>query len=259
MKTKFTVKRLIIGCIIFALGLMTLLTLCIPLIKVSDPWIDQLISLYNLNTKTYDSGFTLLDFESDTDINKVLALICGISSLLQLLLSIAAMILAVLSIFIFDNARAKKILCGIAIPCLVFNGLYMIWGLVLNGFYKYLLIFEDGSWGLFSSGDSYAFYEHKTYTLAYLGFILGALLFVAYIVCSLMLKDDMARKETSRRASDVPISATISYNSQDEKQQSDCLTQVNNIAEALKQYKELLDCGIITQEEFDEKKKSILG
>ena len=37
-------------------------------------------------------------------------------------------------------------------------------------------------------------------------------------------------------------------------------TQVeNSTAEQLKKYKELLDMGIITQEEFDAKKKQLLG
>ena len=35
--------------------------------------------------------------------------------------------------------------------------------------------------------------------------------------------------------------------------------KAGNIAEELKQFKELLDMGIITQEEFDAKKKQLLG
>ena len=34
--------------------------------------------------------------------------------------------------------------------------------------------------------------------------------------------------------------------------------QPQNVAKELKGYKELLDCGIITQEEFEEKKKELL-
>ena len=33
----------------------------------------------------------------------------------------------------------------------------------------------------------------------------------------------------------------------------------SNVAAEIKQYKELLDCGAITQEEFDQKKKQLLG
>ena len=36
-------------------------------------------------------------------------------------------------------------------------------------------------------------------------------------------------------------------------------TNVSDTIDSLKKYKELLDCGIITQEEYDTKKKQILG
>ena len=46
---------------------------------------------------------------------------------------------------------------------------------------------------------------------------------------------------------------------QDKRAESTITTSTNNTAEELKQYKELLDSGVITQEEFDAKKKQVLG
>lgn len=261
MKTQFTIKRLIVGGIVFALGLMTLLTLCIPLLKVSDPLIDKIITQRLLDIKPYESGFTLLDFESSVGMDEEMAIICGIFSLLQLLLSIATMILAVLCIFVFDKALMKKILRSFAISCIVFIGLYMVWGIVFGGLYKYLHIFNDGSWGLYSttgSGWTAVLYETETFTLAYIGFIIGALLFISYIVCSLVLKDDIGQKEKCGKTNNVVIEATKTESAAQNRQFNN-LTQANNIAEALKQYKDLLDSGVITQEEFNRKKQEILG
>ena len=42
-------------------------------------------------------------------------------------------------------------------------------------------------------------------------------------------------------------------------QKSDNLVLTNDVANALKQYKELLDASIITQEEFEKKKQEILN
>ena len=46
---------------------------------------------------------------------------------------------------------------------------------------------------------------------------------------------------------------------QDKREENKKTISTNNNAEELKQYKELLDSGIITQEEFDAKKKQLLG
>lgn len=121
MKTQFTVKRLIVGCIVFALGLMTLLTLCIPLLNVNDPQVDALISYNRLDIDTYESGFTLIDFDSSAGMEGDAAIVSGVIALLQLLLSISTMIFSALCIFFFNPQSAKKILRGFAIACLVFS------------------------------------------------------------------------------------------------------------------------------------------
>jgi len=54
------------------------------------------------------------------------------------------------------------------------------------------------------------------------------------------------------------IQMKIEMNKQSKNQPSTVINQVSN-AEELKKYKELLDSGVINQEEFDAKKKQLLG
>lgn len=136
----------------------------------------------------------------------------------------------------------------------------MILGAVLaNHFYNCLIIFSDGSWGLFSSSSGYGriYYTTTTTTLSYIGLIIGVLLFTAYVVCTLLLKEDKAFKVNTDKNANTANEEIRSIKPRAE-QKSDNITQAKDIADALKQYKELLDSGIITQAEFDEKKKWIL-
>jgi len=259
MKIQFTAKRLIIGCIVFTMGLMTLLCLCIPLLQVNDPMIDAISSSYP-DFKFYESGFTLLNFSSNA-IDEEMAIVCGLFSLLQLLLSLTTMIFSVVCIFVFDKKIADKIFRGFTIACFVFLVLYMIWGIIFSGaLYKYLIIYKDGSWGLFDTAFG-GLYQTATSTLAFLGFIFGVLLFAAYIVCTIVLKDDMKLKifsGTKLGATDKTheVQDTTATTA---KQKSVDVSAARNVAEALKQYKELLDSGIITQDEFNEIRRKILG
>lgn len=231
MENQFTIKRLLVGIVVFALGLMTLLTLSIPLLKVDYP----ILSVMSI----YESGFTLLDLESTVGIDNEMAIACGVFSLVQLLLSIAAMIFAVVCIFMFNKSTTKKIMRGFAISCFVFIVFYMAWGFAFIGIYRY--------------------WHSPVYTRAYIGFIVGAILFTAYIICTKKLKDDTSQNKKTAKTSDVDSEVTNTATNNAAKQHPNNITQASIIAEALKQYKELLDCGIITQEEFDKKKREILG
>ncbi|MBE6746149.1 MAG: SHOCT domain-containing protein [Ruminococcaceae bacterium] len=75
-------------------------------------------------------------------------------------------------------------------------------------------------------------------------------IFIPVVACILM--QDNINKLCTTEAYVAPTTnseVSVSVPAKDEK----------NIAEALKEYKSLLDMGIITQEEFDVKKKQLLG
>jgi len=90
--------------------------------------------------------------------------------------------------------------------------------------------------------DGYHGLEIDTFAL-WSGFFLGViatLIFMGIIAVIKMIRND-------KTTSDAPPTS----NTQE--------IQKNDSFEKLKKYKELLDSGIITQEEFDTKKKEILG
>lgn len=100
--------------------------------------------------------------------------------------------------------------------------------------------------------DYYKAYNSDGFSLGYTPSIYSVLIileeiicFLAYIFTGLWLKA-ICREENET----VPASPTNTFNES---------VPMLGGADKLLQYKELLDSGIITQEEFDEKKKQVLG
>lgn len=231
MKNNFTFKRLIVGLLAFAVGLMTLLCLAIPLIRMPPEYSEGLAS-----SLTCETGFSLMDF----NLNRLFASVAaeeylddggivaagGALSIIQLLLSIATMIIACLTVFFTKNKVRRGLNIGLTVGCLIFNLVYMIIGIVAVKMFEFYYPLE---------------------TLAYLGFIFTALLFIAFIVCEAVLKEHAISVQNKVLA---PVAATAVHTEN---------LSAKEAAEALKQYKELLDDGIITQQEFDKKKAEILN
>lgn len=236
MKTNFTKRRLILGLIVGAIALMTLISLCIPLLAVEDMEISE-------------CGFTLLRFTSEEiRLDDVIAIIIGIYSVFHLIFALTAIVFAVLTIFIFSNRAVKKLWLGFSITCLVFAFLYMLIGVILASEFKYFRI------GSYSDG-----YYFDTYTLSYLAFILVALLFAAFMVCNVLIKEKTVKNEELNEELTIEDVVPKTSNSVVAAKSADSTLERNRaITESLKMYKELLDSGAITQEEFDNKKREIL-
>ena len=247
MKTKFAVRRIVLCCIAFAVGLMTLLTLCFPLFQVNDSILDSLISISHLDVNTFESGFTLLDMKGSSAIYQESAVAVGILSWAQLAFAIGTMIISVVCLIVPNEKTAHFILFGQLTICIVCITVYMILGIAyINSYYEFFCVFEYGTVKFANTaerlGNTYLgnpLYAVRAQTFAYIGFIIGMLLLIVYIVCSIVLKDEKEK--------------TMAM------QKSDNLGLTNDVAKALKQYKELLDAGIITQEEFENKKLEILN
>ena len=65
--------------------------------------------------------------------------------------------------------------------------------------------------------------------------------------------------ENSKKIHEVLNGLLIKRQEQKAKENTQSVSAVAGSAEELKKYKELLDSGIITQEEFETKKKQLLG
>ncbi|MCI8413792.1 MAG: SHOCT domain-containing protein [Clostridia bacterium] len=247
MKTKFTVKRIVLCSITFAMGLMALLTLFLPLFQVHDSTLDSLISVSHLDVTTFESGFTLLDMKGSSAIYKESAVAVGIFSWAQLALAIVTMLISVICLIVPNEKTVHFILSGQMAICIVFITVYMIFGIAyVNSYYEYFCVFKYGTFKFANTqerlGNTYLgnpLYAVRAQTFAYIGFIIGMLLLIVFLICSIVLKDETKKAMAMHK--------------------SDNLVPTNDMANALKQYKELLDNGIITQEEFEKKKREILN
>ena len=223
-QTKSLIKKLIL----LILAVMTPLTLFFPLIKASD---DTATLSYN--------GFSFLDFAyfkgggiSD------FATFAGISTIFQLLFSFISIIIAI-RLFASTTQRTKG--AGIITFALIVSILYFIEGIILRQTMISKLILNE------------TYIEQYIKTMCYIPLIIQVVLSIFYYIilnyATVIEVDD--KNSTATKTTITPIippnTTTIT------KKESDL-----NKIELLKKYKELLDSGIITQEEFDEKKEKLL-
>ena len=85
-------------------------------------------------------------------------------------------------------------------------------------------------------------------TFAYIPLIIASLIFAGYVICTIMIKDSATDTQSNVHKTQENGQNTNSGSLADKKQ----------VAEMLKTYKDLLDTGVITQEEFDREKEKLL-
>ena len=211
------------------IGIMMLLTLSFNLLSVD---------ILGLGKYASDSGFSLLGFSSDimTGNYEFGATIIGIFSIFILIIAISTIVVAIMQIAFALMGREDR-LSGITnklekvlvILCIVFSFWYLIEGVVYSAIAK-------GEFDTFYSGNTW--YTVKCTTYAYLPFIFMALLVGGYYSTSYFANKQVETCVVGKKKTNV----------KNDMQK----------LELLKQYKVMLDNNIITQEEFEEKKKEIL-
>ena len=172
-----------------------------------------------------ENGFTFMTFQSfliGEPFSWAIYLI-GAFSILFFLISLTSITLSILNFFIQKRFNFNLI---IIIASIFIAVLYMIIGIALI------------SVCMSTYGDTYYAYHFKI--SAYIPLIIQAALLVVYIICCKIKL--MPIVSTKNKASDTTILSRAVAEEQ----------QINK-------YKEMLDKGIITEEEFNEKRKKILG
>ncbi|MBQ7236580.1 MAG: SHOCT domain-containing protein [Clostridia bacterium] len=175
-------------------------------------------------TMYVENGFTFLAFKSiliSSYFSWAIYLI-GAFSILFLLVSL---ILITLSIFNFFIKKRFNLI--IIVASIVIAVLYMIIGIVF-------VIVCNVTYG----------YDYYFRTFAYIPLILQIILLVAYIICG-KIKTFSKEITQDKTQNNVSVSAILSRAMVEEQQ--------------INKYKEMLDNGIITEEEYNEKKRKILG
>lgn len=256
-----TLRKLVICCIAFAMGLVTLCGLAAALVSQN---------YYGISTFA-DTGFSVMGFWTffieDGGFEWATTLM-GVFAILQLVVAVATLVLSVLALLVFKGKTAYGICKSFIITCFCFLIWYMIEGIVY-------------------SSIAGGYYIGLT-TLAYVPLIFGVLLFVAYFVCVKMLPEKPLRKQAGADGAGqaAPHGAqpqyavpAQQYSASAQPQQygmpaqpqsavpapapapsvSTVGAEMAECAKLLVKYKELLDQGVITQEEFDTLKAELLG
>ena len=250
-----TLRKLVICCIAFAMGLVTLCGLAAALVSQN---------YYGISTVA-DTGFSVMGFRTffiEDEGFEWATTLMGVFAILQLVVAVAALVLSVLALLVFKGKTAYGICKSFIITCFCFLIWYMIEGIVY-------------------SSIAGGYYIGLT-TLAYVPLIFGVLLFVAYFVCVKMLPEKPLRKQAGADGAGqaAPYGAQQQYAVPAQPQQygmpaqpqsavpaqpapapsvSTVGAEMAECAKLLVKYKELLDQGVITQEEFDTLKAELLG
>lgn len=220
---KKKIKEYILGGIVIIIALLTLIGMAFNLTQAEDY---KDIEKIPLSADWHASGFSMLKFESDLipsgDFEWGNAVL-GVLNLLHLLSCIIAIGLVIAS---FIVAKDKKKLFNIIaiVISVAFSVLYMIEGIVFTTI----------------CGDEWQ-YEFKT--IAFVPLILVAVFVAIYFIVDKMYVVDGAEGGKEVQSSE---------------QASEPAAKKVDVVQ-LKQLKELLDMGAITQEEYDSKKKDILN
>lgn len=229
-----TIRKLVTCLIAFAMGIVTLCGLAAALCG------GETYYGYYLT----ENGFTLMGFQSyiiQDSFVWAISLI-GAFAILQLLVAIATLVLSVLALLVFKGKTSYTICKAFVSTCFAFLIWYMIEGIV------YILI----------AGGS---------MLAYVPLIFGVLLFVAFFVCAQKVPEKLLRRSVPYGAYGQPYMGQPYYGAPVQPQQSapqpapqpSAADSMEEKVKLLTQYKQLLDSGILTQEEFDKLKAETLG
>lgn len=219
------------------MGIFTLVALCFTLVKVST-YIDDIIPI-----TLSENGFDFLDMQSIfiSDDYQWGAVLSGIFCVLQLVAAIATIIMSVLAFFVFNSQTAKTTCKIFMILCLSFNIAYLIIGIA-----NISISASTGYWvqglGILDSDIT------SGTTFTYISFIIACLIFICYIICKIAINDGTTNAQLN-----------IHEEQKNTQNINSCsLAEKKQVAEMLKTYKDLLDTGVITQEEFDREKEKLL-
>lgn len=183
-----------------------------------------------------DNGFVWLTFESNisygSDWDSFKAPL-GIISIFQLVFGIVALCA---SIYNFLSNQKESLNRTIFIVGLSSMFLYALEGILYKNIYCDIM------------GYKTSFFA----TVSFIPFIIGAVMVIAYYLCLKLLPQNISlnentEKETDNIANESSAISTIDSSSEFEK------------LELLAKYKELNSQGVLSDEEFDTKKKQLLG
>ena len=236
-----TIRKLVTCLIAFAMGLVTVCGLAVPVYS----------GYAGLGYHLTESGFSLMGFQSVILSHRYYyrdwgwALYpMGMFAILQLLVAITTLVFSVLALLVFKGKTSYTICKVFVSICFAFLIVYAIEGLI------------------------YIFITGSGVMLAYVPLIFGLLLFIGFFVCAKKVPEKPLRRSVPYGAyAGQPYMGQPYYGAPVPPQQAapqpapqpSAADSMEEKVKLLTQYKQLLDSGILTQEEFDKLKAETLG
>ncbi len=239
---RISFKTLACGVAAFVVGLIALTGLSSALSNVT-------IS-YGVSQTVSENGFDVFDFKSlflEGSNREWAVYVAGAISILSCLVGVVTMVFGVLSVMFNKYEKVAKKLMIVSLIC---SFLYMVFGIIYN-----LQVKAVGGTDATEMGISIEYT-----TSAFVPFIFAVLFTVAYFVCQKMVPDKYVYGVSNEADGEAPekneaqseVAATYSAPTAGAKMSEERKVEV------LAKYSQLLKDGVITQEEFDAKKKEIL-
>ena len=225
MKFSTSPKRLAMYACLAAFAVVCILMLAFSTIYMSD----DITQYYNVKP---DNGFKWMSFKSNMlrgstwDVAKVPIAILSIA---QLVFGLGAVATVVSNFVSNKDDSNKKIIIG----GLVSMTLYALEGIIVRSVYL----------------DEMKRLDDYIFTASYIPLIIGVILLVAYCAVIKYMPGEISGETFSET---IPVTATANV-----KNVPIALSESEKI-ESLAKYRNLLEQGVITQEEFDAKKKQLL-
>lgn len=219
MKKQLVGMNLVTSLLVLAMAVFAVVGLSIPVATEYSS-----LYYYSYETRTFNGFNTLLGDNYLMDFSGAIA---GVNWLL-LISGLTCIVLAALAMCVFSAKTAGKAELAVVIIAIITAFLYMVEGIAMVSLWR--------------GGDGAT-------TTAFVVFIIQALLLTAYFICRHYAETD----ENVSSLSAVQTSVQTQYVKTAPK------SNMANAATELTKYKQLLDMGAITQEEFDAKKKELLN
>ena len=253
-------KKIVLCCLAFVIAIMTIAGPAFYLFRI-DP--DNPVTVPDgmeipgyvyENAGNGETGFDFFSFESDFLVGSPDIEELGAISIIQLCLGIIGFLLILIAL-IFCRTNVAQSLCSAAVILgLIICALYALVGVLFT-----IRLLNKTFVGLYLN----------FYTLSYIPFAIVAVFSLAYVLVANLMPSDEPKmsKEERQLAREARLSsrqfatATNAYmtGATISRQTSTAPAMSHEeITSLLSTYKQLLDDGIITQEEFESKKRSIL-
>lgn len=252
---KFTKKHIILSFLTFLIGLVSIFSLFLPLI--------ELVGASSINAGISGYSFLSLDSRSMSILGVYFIDIATITPtklfiILQLIVGIVAITMPLINTFFIKEKTSSYIYLGVNSVCILLTFVYSILGFVQLGNFNKFLKQEFGEQSTLNIAGN---------TLTYLALIFAILIFAAFITCFILMdKNKKAYTIVQNNNSEKNVDCQqININQADEiiKSTDNSFNQeienVKMIAETLGKYKDLLDTGLINEEEYNKIKKEVLN